>query len=74
MHIHVPIMRFLSASFCILIWEYTYTYNFHNWYETMQYFTQNKPWNNPVTVVYGTCISSEKSALIPKNITFIDTE
>lgn len=31
----------------------------------MQYFTQNKPWNNPVTVVYGTCVSSEKSALIP---------
>lgn len=42
---------------------------FYSWNETMQ-----NPWNNPVTVVYGTCISSEKSALIPKNITFIYTE
>lgn len=35
---------------------------------------QKNPWNNSVTVVYGTCISSKKSALIPKNITLIDTE
>lgn len=48
---------------------------FYSWNETMQNFTPKKnPWNNPVTVVYGTCISSEKSALIQKNITLIDTE